>query len=243
MNRALSLVLLAALSAAALSAVALPARAAQRTIGIGSVDRLRVDGAFEVRVAGGASPAVRLEGEREAIDAVDVRQEGGTLIVRRGVNGWGERPRGSAGAASPVTVFVGTPALAAVTSVAGARVTVAGMRADRIDLAVTGSGAIAATGIAAADVNATVIGAGTIAAAGRAARTRLVASGPGGIDAAGLEAGDAVVRLEGVGQVRARARYTAQVSNVGLGSVEIAGPAKCIVRGTGAGPIRCEGAR
>jgi hypothetical protein len=231
---------------ALLAAVALPvtpALAAERTIGIGSVDRLRVDGAFEVRVAGGTSPSVRVQGDRDAIDAVEVRQEGTSLLVRRGAGVWGERPRDGAAAADPVTVLVGTPALATVNSVAGARVTVTGMRADRVDLAVTGAGAIAATGIAATDVNATVVGAGTIAAAGRTVRTRLTASGPGGIDAAQLEAGDAIVRLEGVGQVRARARYTAQVSNIGLGSIEIAGPAKCVIRGQSAGPIRCEGSR
>lgn len=231
---------------ALLAAVALPvapALAAERTIGIGSIDRLRVDGAFEVRVAGGTSPSVRVQGERDAIDAVEVRQEGATLVVRRGVNVWGERPRDAAEPGAPVTVLVGTPALATVNSVAGARVTVTGMRADRVDLAVTGPGAIAATGIVATDVNATVVGTGTIAAAGRTVRTRLTASGPGGIDAAHLEAGDATVRLEGVGQVRARARYTAQVSNIGLGSVEIAGPAKCVVSGASSGPIRCEGPR
>lgn len=222
-----------------LSLLATPAVAAERTVGIGSVDRLRVDGAFEVRVTGGTSPSVRLVGDRDAIEAVDVRQQGTTLTVRLGANGWGERPRGRIDA--PVTILIGTPALATVTSIAGARITVAGMRGTRVDLSVTGAGAIAATGIAADDVNATVIGAGTVAAAGRTTRARLVASGPGGIDAGTLEANDATVRLEGVGRIAARARYTAQVSNIGLGAVEIAGPAKCIIRGTG--PVACEGPR
>lgn len=222
--------------------LATPAVAAERTIGTGSFERLRVEGPFDVRVAAG-SPGARLSGDRDAIDAVDLRVEGGTMIVRGGVNAWGERRAGRGADDGPIVVTLSTPALVSATSNGGAVVAIAAMRGDRIDLAVTGSGTMKLDDATAADLNATVIGTGTIAVAGRTARARLLANGPGGIDAARLDAGDAVVRLEGVGAVRARARYTAQVSNAGLGTVEVAGPAKCVVRGQSAGPIRCEGPR
>jgi hypothetical protein len=210
----------------ALAAVAVPAAAADRTIGIGSFDRLRVDGPFDVRVTGGASPSARLTGEREAIDAVELRVEGGTLIVRAGVNGWGERPGGRAAADGPIVVTLGTPALSVATANGGARVAVTRMRGDRVALSVTGAGRLSVDAVAATDLNAT-----------------LVANGEGAIDADRLDAGDALVRLEGMGAIKARVRYTAQVSNPGLGSIDVAGPATCVVRGPAAGPVRCQGPR
>jgi len=227
----------------ALAAVAAPAVAADRTIGIGSFDRLRVDGPFDVRVTGGASPSARLTGEREAIDAVELRVEGGTLIVRAGVNGWGERPGGRAAADGPIVVTLGTPALSVATANGGARVAVTRMRGDRVALSVTGAGRLSVDAVAATDLNATLIGAGAIAVGGRAVRARLVANGEGAIDADRLDAGDALVRLEGMGAIKARVRYTAQVSNPGLGSIDVAGPATCVVRGPAAGPVRCQGPR
>lgn len=223
--------------------LAAPAAAADRTIGIGSFDRLRVDGPFEVRVTGGASPRATLSGDRDAIDGVEVRVEGGTLLVRGGVNAWGERRADRDAVDGPVVVTLATPALSTVIVNAGARVAVTAMKGDRVDLSVTGAGTLAVDAAQAADLNATLVGNGAITVAGRATRARLVANGAGRIDAGALDAGDALVRLEGVGAISARARYTAQVSDTGLGSVEIAGPAKCIVRGAAAGPVRCEGPR
>lgn len=215
--------------------------AADRTVGIGSFDRLRVDGPFEVRVAAGASPSARISGARDAIEAVDVRLDGRTLVVRPGAGVWGERPR--AADAGPPVVTLGTPAIASIASVAGARVTATGAKGDRIDLSVTGPGAIAVANAAAADVNVTVIGAGTVTVAGRTTRALLVANGPATIDAAGLEAGEIVVRLDGPGTIGARARYTAQVSNTGLGTVTVAGDAKCTVRAVAGGRVDCGAAR
>ena len=223
--------------------VAVPASAADRTVGTGSFDRLRVEGPFDVRVVGGASPSARLSGERDAIDAVELRVEGGTMIVRAGVNGWGERRGGRAAADGPIVVTLGTPALAGVIANGGARVAVTRMRGDRVDLSVTGAGRLSVDEAAATDLNATVIGTGAIVVGGKATRARLVANGEGGIDADRLDAGDALVRLEGMGAIKARVRYTAQVSNPGLGSIDVAGPAKCVVRGPAAGPVRCQGPR
>lgn len=220
--------------------LAAPAAAADRTVGTGSFERLRVEGPFEVRVTPG-SPAARLSGDRDAIDAVSVRVEGGTMIVRAGANVWGERRTGAV--TDPVVVTLSTPALVSAASNGGAVIALAGMRGDRIDLGVTGSGAVTLDAATAADLNATVIGTGTITIAGRTTRARLLANGPGTIDAARLDAGDATVRLEGVGAIRVRARYTAQVSNAGLGTIDITGPAKCVIRGPDTSRIRCEGPR
>ena len=188
--------------------------------------------------------AYKVRGTVAPIAALSIAAvEGGTLIVRAGVNGWGERPGGRAAADGPIVVTLGTPALSVATANGGARVAVTRMRGDRVALSVTGAGRLSVDAVAATDLNATLIGAGAIAVGGRAIRARLVANGEGVIDADRLDAGDALVRLEGMGAIKARVRYTAQVSNPGLGSIDVAGPATCVVRGPAAGPVRCQGPR
>jgi hypothetical protein len=217
--------------------LATPAAAAERTIGIGSFDRLRVDGAFEVRVATGTSPGVRISGGRDAIEAVEVRVDGGTLVVRPGAGVWGER-HGGAGDA-PLVVTLGTPSLASIASIAGARITATGMKGERIDLSVSGAGAIAVADGTGSEVDATIIGAGTIAVAGRSGRARLVINGPGEIDASGLDAGELTARLDGTGAIRARARYIATGSNTGLGTITVTGGPKCTFRTPAGGRVDC----
>ena len=216
---------------------ALAAPADSRTVSVGSFDRIRVEGPFEVRVTIG-SPRATIAGEPRVTDGVVVRVDGTTLSVRKGTGGWGEQPRG-AGGGGPIVVLLSTPGLAAASVAAGGRMTIARMRAMRLDVSVSGNGSLA---LAAADtdqLNATLIGGGQMTIGGRAARARLIASGSGTIDATGLAVNDLTVHLDGVGAVKAAARYTAQVTNSGLGTVSIAGTAKCRVDAAAGGPVLC----
>lgn len=217
--------------------LATPASAAERKIGLGSFDRLRVEGPFDVRVATGRSPGGGISGDRDAIDAIEVRLDGTTLVVRPGASGWGERPRGDAD--TPPVITLTTPALVAAAVFGGARVTIGRMKGARVDLSVSGTGTIALTAADTDQLNATLIGSGSMSIGGRAARARIVTNGPGTIDAVALEAGDLFVRLDGLGATRARARYTAQVTNTGLGTVVIDGNARCTVKALAAGPVTC----
>lgn len=222
---------------AALLLATVPAGAAERSVGIGSFQRLRVEGPFEVAVTAGP-PSARVSGDRRAIEAVEVRLDGATLVVRPGAGPWGERGGATAG---PIRISLATPALAAAQSTGGARITVARMRAERVDLTVAGAGAIAATGVDAGEIVGTLAGAGKLTLAGRARRARLVRNGEGTLDAAALDAGDVLLAADGIGDTAARARYTAQVSNTGVGQVTVSGDAKCAVRG--GGPITCGAGR
>ena len=207
-----------------------------RTVSVGSFDRVRVEGPFEVRVTIG-SPRATITGPGRG-DDVAVRVDGTTLSVRKGTGGWGEQTRGGGGA-GPIVVTLSTPELTSASVAAGGRLTIAKMRGMRVDVTVSGNGSLA---LAAADtdqLNATLIGTGQMTLAGRAARARLVTSGPGAIDASGLAVNDLTVHLDGVGETKAAARYTAQVTNSGLGTVTITGNAKCRVDAAASGPVMC----
>jgi len=217
-------------------AVLLPAAAsaADRTVGVGSFDRLRVDGPFRVAVAAGP-PRVTLSGNRELIEQVAIRADGGTLAVRMGANGWGERPLASDG---PITVTLSTPSLASVVVIGAGEVTIARLKAARVDLSVSGTGTITSNAVQADQLNATVIGSGAMTLAGHATKARLLTNGSGTIDAGGLVSDELVVRLDGAGETKAQARFEAQVVNTGLGRVTVAGNARCTVKAI-AGPVTC----
>ncbi|MGA1798345.1 DUF2807 domain-containing protein [Sphingomonas sp. 4RDLI-65] len=218
------------------------ASAQSRTVSVGSFDRIRVEGPFEVRVTIGSPRAtITRGGGARGEDGVAVRVDGTTLSVRKGTGGWGEQPRaGATGSGSgPIVVTLSTPGLTSASVSAGGRMTIARMRGMRVDVTVSGNGSLA---LAAADtdqLNATLIGTGEMTLAGRAARARLITSGPGMIDASALAVNDLTVHLDGVGETKAAARYTAQVTNGGLGTVTIIGPAKCRVDAAAGGPVVC----
>lgn len=213
-----------------------PAMAAERKLYVSSFDRVRVQGPYEVRIATG-SPGGTVTGDRDVIDALEVRVEGSSLVVRGGISKWEDTPRTRSGA--PVVVTLTTPTLASGSVAGGGRLTIAQMKAPRVDLSVTGTGAIAVTTVEADAANATLVGDGAITLAGRAGKARLMTNGGGTIDAGGLEAGDLIVRVDGLGTTRARARYTAQVANTGLGRIDVAGSPKCIVKSDAGGPVTC----
>lgn len=214
-----------------------PAAAAERPVFIGSFDRLRVEGPFQVTVASGRSPSARISGDPRLLDHVEVRLDGTTLVVRATIERWQEQPdtRGM----TPVVVTLATPMLSSAMVIGGGAVTVTGGRTARLDLSVTGAGSIALAGANAEQANATVVGNGRIALAGRASKARLLVKGAGRIEADGLDAGELVVRVDGPGEALARARFTATVTNIGLGHVAIAGTPRCIVRSDAGGPVQC----
>ena len=222
----------------ALLLLSVPTNAAERTYSIGSFDRIRVEGPFEVRLTTGASPGARAQGTPRATDGLDIRVEGTTLIVRAAVNGWGEQAvAGNAGA--PV-IHASTPAIRSATVIGGGQLTINGaIKGQRIDLSLTGSGSLGAGGLNADQLSATLFGSGSMKLGGRAAKVRLVTSGSGVIDAAPLSAGDLILRLEGPGEIRATARFTANVTTTGLGAATVYGTPACTVKASAGGPISC----
>lgn len=212
-----------------------PAIAAERTVALGSFDRVRIEGAYQVTIATGRSPDATLSGERDALDEVDVRLDGTTLVVRRAATRWASRTAPT----QPVAVTLATPNLVAASVVGGSTLHVARMKGDRIDLSLGGAGSIAVDAVDAGRAQVTLIGAGSVSLAGKATAARLLTSGSGSIDAGKLDAGELVVRLDGAGETSAAARYTAQVTNTGLGRVTVAGSPQCRVTATAGGPVVC----
>jgi hypothetical protein len=212
-----------------------PAWAAERAVGIGTFDRIRIDGAFDVRITTGKSPRATLSGDSRALEFVDLRVDGTTLTLRRR----SDDVATSRTAASPVVVTLSAQTLQSAAMLGGGRLTIAGMRTTRADLSIAGTGTIAVQGMDAQQANASVVGGGTITLTGRALQARLSTNGPGAIDASRLVSDILVVRLDGPGETLAQARYVATVSTTGLGRVVVTGNAKCTVRAPAGGAVVC----
>src|SRR3569832_222244 len=134
----------ARLLALTLFALPLSAQAAEHRYAFGSYDRVRIEGPFEVTVTTGVAPGALASGDSRTIEGLDISVQGSTLIVRIGHQGWGETPVGAA-AARPVITLT-TPALNGAFVNGGARVTIRGMKAQRVDLSVNGSGTVTVSG-------------------------------------------------------------------------------------------------
>lgn len=215
------------------------ALADERKVGIGSFSRLRVEGPFEVRVTTGTSPGAMVSGDRAVAETVQLQANGDTLVVRRdSSNQWSEQ--GAAIATQPVVVTLTTPALTSASVTGSSRLQITRMAGPRLMLAVSGPGGIVVDAVQGDQLVVQLIGAGSVTvASGKVASGRLTANGGGAIDAGAVDAGDVLAVLDGLGAISAQARYTAQVSNSGLGTVTIAGRAKCAVRAAAGGPVKC----
>lgn len=212
------------------------AAAAERQWGIASFDRLRVDGPFDVRVVDGP-PRARASGAPRTVERLSVELNGTTLVVRLATGGAaGATMSGSGG---PIVISLSTPRLGTVMLTAPGRVRVARLSGERVTLGVTGTGSVAADRIEAQSLAATVVGAGTITLAGRAASARLTTNGPGLLDAAALATDQVTILLDGAGETRAAARYAAQVTSTGMGTVVVSGNPKCTVRAPAGGSVQC----
>ena len=208
------------------------AQAAERRVDLSSFQKLRVEGPFLVTLTTGPSPRGLLSGETEALRGVETRLSDGTLVVRR-IAGDGASSRG----VGPVTLTLTAPPLSAITVIGGAQVTAEGMQGAALTLSIAGAGEIRVDRAEGDQLNATLGPAKLTIGGGRVAKARLLANGPVALAANGLEAGDLFVTLEGPGEIDARARYTATVTNAGLGRVTVEGTAKCRIMG--GGPVRC----
>ncbi|MBB3911695.1 GIN domain-containing protein [Sphingomonas desiccabilis] len=200
-----------------------------RTVMLTRFDRLRVSGSYVVEVVTGGRTGAEMLGDRASAERVSVQVEAGVLTIRPSAvtrDGFAVQQR-------PVTIRVRTAApLQAVTLAGGGRVMVDRLAGTRTEAVLNGTGTLSIAGVAAEQLAGTLMGNGTLSLSGTARQARFLAVGSGSLDAAALETRDLVVRSEGAGTGRFRAALTATVTANGAGSVEVAGAAKCQVRGT-----------
>lgn len=221
------------LIAAALLAPASPPEAEKRLMLTG-FDRVRIDGPFTVTVTAGSSASGRVVGDPAAVDAVQVRVDGQTLVVAPTRD---DRGRPEKASARPLAIELSSDRIVGAAVRGAGRLRVDRMTGPRVDVALTGDGSIEVGAVDATQFSAMVIGAGKLTLAGRGGQGRFMVNGPGTVDAANLAIDTLLVRSEGAGGGSYRARYTADVTALGSGAVSVEGTPKCRTQGTAT--VRC----
>ncbi len=224
----------ATMTAAALCLGAGPGSAAERGYSITSFDRIRVEGPFSVTLATGRPVSARATGSPQALDRVQLRVEGRTLLVRAGPS-WG----GADGDKGPIALTLTTPELGTAILLGSGRLAIDRMRGARLVLTVEGSGGLSVGQLETDSLVIGISGSGRIEAAGRARTANVLARGAADVRAAGVQVADLIITSQSAGAVALSATRSARVTASGLGPVDITGSAACTVDQTGAGPVRC----
>lgn len=114
------------------------------------------------------------------------------------------------------------------------------IKADDMDLAVSGSGNINISDLTVQNISAVISGSGNITYSGNTAikESKLVVTGSGNINAEGLSSGDAKVNITGSGDCKVNATENLNVQITGSGSVMYKGKAMINANVTGSGKVR-----
>lgn len=224
MIRCLPLLLVAAASSS--SAAGLP-----RSFTISSFDRVRIEGDYVVSLVTNRAPFARAEGNAADLDAIDLRVEGRTLVLRQRSN------RGGDGSGPPVRIALGTPDIRSAT-LAGA----GSLRIDRMgglsaDVAVQGPGQVSVEDVQADRLTAGIQGSGSLTLGGKVKSASLVARGTAVLAATGLAADEVTVAAEGGSQVEVRALSRAAVTAAGPVQVRLLGKPACTLRVSGSASV------
>ncbi|WP_447727448.1 GIN domain-containing protein [Sphingomonas koreensis] len=207
----------------------------ERRVLLTGFDRIRIDGPFEVRVVAGP-PSATVSGDRRAVERVSIRNQGGVLVVGVSIATW-EGWRDKEGLAA---ITVAVPRLRAANINGGGKLDIANIAGQRVDLGVNGAGSLTVRNLAADQLVTTLTGTGIVRVDAGSVRTaRFMSYGAGSIEAAGLAVNDLTVHSQSAGDSRFSARFTANVSTLGTGSVRVEGNAAC--RLAGPGPASCAG--
>ena len=210
--------------------------AVARTYAVGSFDRIRVMGPYQVNVVTGRQPGVSARGGEAILAETEVVVENGVLRIgpkkHRNIRwNWSRDSR--------VTVEVSAAALRGAEIAGSGDINVDRVAKADFKAAVAGSGNLRLARVEGGRLDVSVAGSGEVFAAGQAEALEVSIAGSGDVDVSGLQVADADISIAGSGNVRAHAKNAARVSIMGSGDVAISGGARCDVTKAGSGDVRC----
>lgn len=209
-----------------------------QTFAFKGFDQITLGGADDVKIIYGRDFAISATGPQDAMDALDIRQEGSSLIVSRKEEkgwkiGWDKRK-------TSALVTVTMPLIRAATLSGAGDLTVGtATPEDSFDGRLSGSGNMSVENSRAKAVNLSLTGAGNLKVRGVADTLNASLTGSGSMDAVALAAREVTVNLTGAGSITASASELATGTLSGVGNVDIAGSARCAIRKSGVGEVRC----
>ncbi|MBX0292658.1 DUF2807 domain-containing protein [Hymenobacter sp. HSC-4F20] len=194
--------------------------ATRETRPVGAFTSVGLGGSMRVVLRQGSPQKVEAEGDAEDLNHLETVVQNGRLRIGTKKEGYFS----SYNYKGNVTVYVTMPTIKALAvSGSGTLKAADGIRADNLDLAVSGSGGIQLASVTADKISSSLSGSGTIEAAGVAPDHNISVSGSGDVKATNLQSKTCSVSISGSGDCRVRASQSLQASIVGSGDVYVVG--------------------
>ncbi|RSK49498.1 head GIN domain-containing protein [Hymenobacter rigui] len=192
----------------------------RETRSVGTFTSVGLGGSMKVVLRQGSPQKVEVEGEAEDLAHLETVVSNGKLRIntkkQSGMSWYNFK--------APVTVYVTVPTINALSvSGSGSIKAADGIKADKLDLGVSGSGTIQLTSVTATKISSSLSGSGTIQAAGVAPEQEISVSGSGGVQASKLQSKTCSISISGSGDCRVQATQLLEASIVGSGDVYVTG--------------------
>lgn len=191
-------------------------------------------GPDDVVISHGAQYAVKVEGDKDAVDQLNLVVEDGALRI-------GRRSGGLGGHGGDAQVHVTMPSLVGISLVGSGDMRVDRLEGRQVRVDMLGAGNLDVAQVLADSADVSLTGAGDLKIAGKAKTARLRTAGAGDIRAAGLATDKLKLDVVGAGDVAARANKAAEISIIGPGNAQVIGTTACRISKTGPGDAACRG--
>jgi hypothetical protein len=212
-----------------------PAQAASQSYSVSSFDSIRVLAPAKIIITTGGGTSGRGEGDRDALDRIDLSMSGRTLTVRMKPAGMNDPAGGRP------TVILSTEQVQRVMLAGGGSLSVDRMKGVSAMVQLSGSGNVSVGAMAADRLDLSIMGSGQMTVAGATDVLNATVSGPGALMGEGLKAKQVKILGDGPGNITVTAITDADVVARGSGDITILGKAACKVNREGTGNIQCGG--
>jgi hypothetical protein len=200
---------------------------------VSSFSKVQVGGSYDVYLQEGDKEEVKLVGDAEEIEKVEIKVDGnGTLRLGQKSGSWKWSSN------KKLTAYITYKKLEALHSSGSS--TVIGqskIKANHFDIHCSGSGDIKIE-LAASTLDISVSGSGNVEVNGNVQKQEISVSGSGEVEALGLEGKEAEVSVSGSGNVAVNVSETLKGNVTGSGDIRYRGNPKQFVRITGSGSIK-----
>jgi hypothetical protein len=203
----------------------------RETRSVSAFTEVNLSGSSRVVLKQGSPQSVVVEGRAADLAVFETVVTGQQLRVgypRTNSESWKDR--------EPVTVYITAPTLAALRVNGSGKFTTEGaLRAEKMALAVSGSGHLEVPQLTASSLTTEVDGSGIVLVGGSSLRHDITIIGSGLVKSRDLKAENCKVRISGSGNANVYASKNAEASISGSGNVAVAGGAQLnsSVRGSG----------
>jgi hypothetical protein len=212
-----------------------PAHAANQTYSISSFETIRILAPVRIVLTTGGGVSARGEGDRNALDRIDLSMSGNILTVRMKPAQMNDPVGGQA------TVILSTGQVQRVMLAGGGSLTVDKLKGASATVQLSGSGDVSVGAVMADRLDISLMGSGRLTLAGTTGVLNATISGPGALMGEGLKARQVKILGDGPGDATVTAAVAADVVARGSGDVTILGKAACKVNRGGTGNIQCGG--